>query len=237
MNRYKCIHCDKVVNRHSDKKWIPSYCDKTKKKMRLQLINYGCKVENCDNKHKGLGYCVRHYWQYSKYGRIIKISTKDLNEYVNYGDYYEIILYNKVPAGQEPTEKCRALIDKEDYDKVKNYKWSLIGEYVGCIKNKIKLHQLVLGKKDELQIDHINHDTLDNRKYNLRHCTHSQNGMNKKCKGYTWNKEKNKWQVQLMINYKNINLGYFKKEEDAIKARRKGEQKYYGKYAYKELNN
>jgi len=37
-NKYKCVHCLKVVGRESSKKWIPSYCETTGKNVRLQLI-------------------------------------------------------------------------------------------------------------------------------------------------------------------------------------------------------
>lgn len=35
-NKYKCVHCNKVVKRESDKQWIKSYCDETGKNVRLQ---------------------------------------------------------------------------------------------------------------------------------------------------------------------------------------------------------
>ena len=37
-NKYQCVHCDKVTERDSDKKWIKSYCEETGKNTRLQLI-------------------------------------------------------------------------------------------------------------------------------------------------------------------------------------------------------
>ena len=64
-------------------------------------------------------------------------------------------------------------------------------------------------------IDHININSLDNRIENLRILTHQQNQWNKKCKGYSWNKQHNKWQAHIRINRKNKNLGYFDNEEDA----------------------
>jgi ribosomal protein L37AE/L43A len=36
---YRCVHCGKKVERHSDKHWINSYCDETGKKSRLILTN------------------------------------------------------------------------------------------------------------------------------------------------------------------------------------------------------
>ncbi len=38
MNKYKCAHCDKVIKRQSDKKWIKSYCSESGKNVRLTLI-------------------------------------------------------------------------------------------------------------------------------------------------------------------------------------------------------
>jgi DNA-directed RNA polymerase subunit RPC12/RpoP len=35
-NKYKCIHCGKVVERESEKKWIKSWCDEKGKDVRLQ---------------------------------------------------------------------------------------------------------------------------------------------------------------------------------------------------------
>lgn len=38
MNLYKCTHCGGVLERDSDKKWIPSICSKVGKRVRLQLL-------------------------------------------------------------------------------------------------------------------------------------------------------------------------------------------------------
>ena len=56
--------------------------------------------------------------------------------------------------------------------------------------------------------------------------------MNKKSKGYCWNKLRNKWQAQIKINKKCIHLGYFIDKKDAIKARKEAEKKYFGEFAY-----
>ena len=39
MNLYKCTHCNKILERNSDKKWIPSICSNVGKRVRLQLLN------------------------------------------------------------------------------------------------------------------------------------------------------------------------------------------------------
>ena len=156
-------------------------------------------------------------------------NTQTPNEIINCGDYYEIVLYNN-----KSEEIARAKINKDNLVKVKQYKWYLSYGYARTVKDKktLKLHQLILGKKEGFDVDHINHDILDNRKQNLRHCTRSQNQMNQKCKGYFWHKRDKRWVAKITINQKTINLGSFKNEKDAIKVRRKAELKYFKEFAY-----
>lgn len=79
-----------------------------------------------------------------------------------------------------------AVVDDEDFDNLNQYKWSLVRGYAKRMtwdsKTKkvgnLTMHQIVLGKKDGFEIDHINRNRLDNRKQNLRHVTKSQNRMN-----------------------------------------------------------
>ena len=54
---------------------------------------------------------------------------------------------------------------------------------------------------------------------NLRVVTHQENQFNTNCKGYTWNKQLQKWRAYIMVNYKQKHLGYFDLEEDAKNAR------------------
>ena len=76
-------------------------------------------------------------------------------------------------------------------------------------------------------IDHKNTNPLDNRIENLRILTHQQNQWNNNAKGYTWHKQKNKWQAQIRINYKSKNLGLFDNEEDARQAYLKAKELYH----------
>lgn len=163
-----------------------------------------------------------------KHGKILERTIYDKNEIMNCEYYLEICLYNR-----KCEEIARAKIDKDDLEKVKGYKWYLnsCGYVVTKIGNKsLELHQLVLGIKQGFMIDHRNTDTLDNRKQNLRHCTNSQNQMNKNAKGYFLNQKK-KWQVQIMVNKKSIRLGCFLREEEAKEVRKQAELKYFGEFA------
>lgn len=189
----------------------------------------------CEKEHHARGYCKQHYEHFWKYGKILKRTRNDLNQIIKYKNYYKIILYNR-----KHKEVARTLIDKEDYEKVKDYKWHLDNNnYARTTNNKIhkifKLHCFILGKiKRGFVVDHINHNTLDNRKCNLRVVTQSQNIMNSQdVRGYYWDKNYKSWYTKICVKGKSIFLGYFKNKLDAIKARKEAEIKYFGVYRYK----
>ena len=87
-------------------------------------------------------------------------------------------------------------------------------------------------------VDHINGDTLDNRKCNLRICTQADNMKNQKkhirntsgYKGVSWNKKSKAWEVSITQNGKRHYLGMYKDKEEAIKVRKEAEEKYFGEY-------
>jgi len=101
--------------------------------------------------------------------------------------------------------------------------------YVGLYKNKkqkhFRIHRLIalhfIDNPNNYQcVDHINQNKTDNRIENLRWITKSGNMRNTKntgmyLKGVSFNKEKNKFQAQICIDYKHKNLGFFENEEEA----------------------
>ncbi len=123
------------------------------------------------------------------------------------------------------------IFDKEDYDKLKDYCWikttAGYALYKGCSKTLLA-HRVVINCPPDLLVDHINHNTLDNRKCNLRICTQAQNLHNRKAKGYS--KEGDVYRVYIGKKH----LGSYRTEAEAIIARKEAEQKYYGEFAYKE---
>lgn len=90
--------------------------------------------------------------------------------------------------------------------------------------------------------DHINGNTLDNRRTNIRFVTAQQNNHNHgrskvNTSGYTgvrWEADRKKWLARIKINDKAINLGRYARLEDAIAAREAAEIKYFGEYRRKE---
>jgi len=95
-------------------------------------------------------------------------------------------------------------IDYEDYEKIKNYSWykSKRQSVESRINYKlIKIHHIIKWKPLKWYvIDHINWDTLDNRKNNLRVCTIQQNIWNSKL-----SKNNTSWYSHIRFNEKNNN--------------------------------
>jgi hypothetical protein len=102
-----------------------------------------------------------------------------------------------------------------------------------------KLHRLawlyVHGAWPADQIDHINHNTSDNRLCNLRVVSSAQNHQNRARKtnsssgylGVTWHKRERRWQAQLEVNGKAIHLGSYQDLGLAIAARKQAELKFH----------
>lgn len=151
----------------------------------------------------------------------------------------------KIPlTGKLGTGKY-ALVDREDYDKLSQYKWNLHstgyvmrGEHIGVVDGKkkvklTKLHREVMGfPKQGLDTDHINRDKLDNRKSNLRLVTHRENVINSS--KYSTNrsgvrgvyKKGSKWAAQIRVNTKAIYLGTYTTVENAAKAYKSAAKEY-----------
>lgn len=196
-----------------------------------------CSVDGCENKHKGHGYCSKHYQQYKKFGYVLDRSRKDPNEIIEYEDYAEIILYNN-----QGEEKSRALIDLDDIDLIKEYRWCMTTEkYVSSTINGVRdrrIHNLIMNPAEGFLVDHINHNPLDNRKCNLRICTPENNARNlllakNNTSGFTGVEltKYNTWRVSISVNKKTIHIGTYKTKEEAIEARKQAEIDYYGEFA------
>jgi hypothetical protein len=89
------------------------------------------------------------------------------------------------------------------------------------IRYYIRAHQFIfywVNKKCVDVIDHINRDKSDNRIENLREVTQSTNLENRDCKGYNYDKIRNKWRARIKVNKKEIFLGRFDTEYEARQA-------------------
>lgn len=143
-------------------------------------------------------------------------------------------------------DKGSFLISACDHIKIKPYSWCLTslssGEYVRArVDGKnIRLHRFLLEASEGEVVDHINHDVLDNRRGNLRLCTQKQNMMNtvtpvnnsSGVKGVSFCKTTSKWKAYITIDNKQKHLGRYQNKEDAVKARKKAEEDYFGEFSY-----
>ena len=68
------------------------------------------------------------------------------------------------------------------------------------------------------QVDHEDVNNSNNNIENLRVVTNQENQWNTNCKGYFWEKQKQKWRARIMVSGKNKHLGLFDLEEDARQA-------------------
>ena len=132
-----------------------------------------------------------------------------------------------------------AIVDDWYYPRLMKYVWyvrgnrGLVYAYTYRRGRITKMHNMIIKKKKGFQIDHINRNSLDNRKENLRYCTHSENQLNKNLsknntsghKGVNWDKSHEKWVAILYKDGKTIKLGRFTNKEDAILARKEAFKK------------
>jgi hypothetical protein len=90
-----------------------------------------------------------------------------------------------------------------------------------------------------MDTDHKNRDTLDNRKSNLRICSHQLNHGNRTkqsnnssgYKGVLWHKQRSKWWARIQIKGKQISLGCYRDKDDAARAYDYAALKYFGEFA------
>jgi len=131
----------------------------------------------------------------------------------------------------------RVLIDDDDLPVVYDYNW-LVSTHGYVIRNigggrMEYLHVAIMHPPSGIEVDHRNRNTLDNRRSNLRLCTHAQNAQNlsqsiRNTSGYrgvSFDKRSGRWDARGYVNGKQYWLGYFDTPEEAntvvIKWRRK----------------
>lgn len=128
------------------------------------------------------------------------------------------------------TQNQVALVDDTDFEWLSQWKWLAVWnrctrsfyarrkESLPCGKRvPVQMQRVILGLKrgDKLQADHKNHDTLDNRRENLRAVTCAENQWNRHANGYTWDKRRGKYKAKIEVGGVQKFLGYFDTSDEA----------------------
>lgn len=149
--------------------------------------------------------------------------------------------------------KAYAIVDEEDFEYLNQWKWKLTGgrasrsKHVGTVgdwrngKRKdiaILMHREIMNAPKGMDVDHINHNQLDNRKSNLRVCTHHENTMNRQAvvgvsgyKGVHFDTRTAKWVTQISFMGKTYHIAVFEDEAEAAKEYDHVAKQLYGKFA------
>jgi hypothetical protein len=139
-----------------------------------------------------------------------------------------------------------ALVDDEDFERLDKFKWHYNakgdarrnGPRGKGKREVILMHRIILDAPRGLEVDHINRDTLDNRKCNLRLCNRVENCRNKTkqsnnksgYKGVSWHTD-GKWQVQICISGQRLHLGRYDCKHEAARIYNKAAIEYHGEFA------
>lgn len=138
------------------------------------------------------------------------------------------------------------LVDDDLFDFLNKFEWyprkngnKLIYARTNIEGKYIDMHNLVLPSNGSgLIVDHINGNTLDNQRHNLRLASKSQNGANamhgrglSKYKGVSFDKRRNNWKAELMCKGVRLYLGSFYTEIEAAKAYNKAALTHFGEFA------
>jgi len=144
-----------------------------------------------------------------------------------------------------------AVVDDKNYEELNQYKWQATKQKGGTFYAtravrvgvgshiRVHMHRQIMELTDRLEVDHIDHDGLNNLEVNLRVCSHEENMRNKRIacnntsgyKGVHFRNDCGKWKAQITVNKKRKSLGSFKCKHDAGVAYNEAAIKYYGDFA------
>lgn len=173
------------------------------------------------------------------------MTKKCIRDKLTVSQVYDVLLYDRNSGEFTWKHRHEKHFTDKKYQKIWNSKYA--GKLAGSIGSDgyrticihgmpCKSHRLVwlveFGCWPD-EIDHINHNRLDNRISNLRDVSHNENSKNYSLKsnnssgvtGVRWDNIKSMWFASIGVNYKTIFIGRFKSFDKAVAARKAAEVK------------
>lgn len=155
--------------------------------------------------------------------------------------------FRKIPLGKS----LFTIVDPDDHYQLNCFHWSerrnsnciYAVRFLNDPRKKpkiISMHRQIINPRKGLLVDHVNRNTLDNRKANLRLATKSQNMQNRgkissktssRFIGVYLERRTGRWVSCIEHHSKKISLGTFGNEIDAAKAYDKAAKKHRGEFA------
>jgi hypothetical protein len=150
-----------------------------------------------------------------------------------------------------------AIVDDADYDALSTYRWCAHRDRMTFYADRhaslpdggrttVRMHRQILGVAPGVEVDHENGNGLDNRRENIRICTHQENQWNankwaratSRFKGVSWEKSRRRWVAAIRLRGKAqrgrpraVWLGRFTDEESAARAYDAAARKHFGDFA------
>jgi hypothetical protein len=144
-----------------------------------------------------------------------------------------------IPLRGKNGEGKFALVSDEDYAILSSYKWHIHpGGYVvrSASDSKVYMHRQITNAPNGVEVDHVNHDRLDNQRHNLRLATSSQNHINRLVpsrSGYrgVFLLAHGKYKASITCNHVQRCIGHFDTALEAARAYNEQAKKLHGEFA------
>jgi hypothetical protein len=121
-------------------------------------------------------------------------------------------------------------IDDEDFPEISKYRWRISKSnktktYIkGGPCSAIYMHRFIMQANDGFDVDHIDGDTFNNKRSNLRICIHSDNLCNSRRRsdnksghrGIGYDKKGDRWVAETTYRGSRIRIGRYKTKEEAV---------------------
>lgn len=157
----------------------------------------------------------------------------------------------EIPLSNRP--ELSVLIDDEDFELVSDFRWRANhnGYAIAYVRGskphkQVFMHRLIVGTPEGMVTDHIDGNILNNRRSNLRICTHAENCRNQitrlqskhsEYKGVTWFFNKRTMLGYWMAGVAGKTIGYFNSEVEAALAYDAKATEIFGRFAKVNFND